>query len=118
MQSVIATFDDTKTAQAAVDSLIAQGFSRESVHLQAAPARTSKTAAGGTSPGMRQSFLAGVEPFFSTLFESKDHTESGKYAEAIRRGSTVVVVDAKNDAEVDKARALMDKWGLVDVDER
>jgi uncharacterized protein (TIGR02271 family) len=118
MQSVIATFDDTKTAQAAVDSLIAQGFSRESVHLQAAPARTSKTAAGGTSPGMRRGFLAGVEAFFSTLFESKDHTESGKYAEAIRRGSTVVVLDAKNDAEVDKARALMDKWGLVDVDER
>jgi uncharacterized protein (TIGR02271 family) len=118
MQSVIATFDDTKTAQAAVDSLIAQGFSRESVHLQAAPARTSKTAAGGLSPGMHRGFLAGIENFFSTLFESTDNTEYGKYAEAVRRGSTVVVVDVKNDAEVEKANSLMDKLGLVDVDER
>ena len=119
MQSVIATFDDPTTARAAVDSLVAGGFSAQSVHLQgAAVSATSLDANGRTVAGTDNGFLSGVGNFFSHLFESDDTTDADKYSEAVKRGSSVVVVDAKDDAEVAKATDVMDEMGAVDVEER
>ena len=119
MQSVIATFDDPATAKAAVDSLIEDGFAAQSVHLQAsAVTSTSLDASGRTVPAGDKGFLAGVGSFFSHLFESDDTADADKYAEAVKRGSSVVVVDAKDDDEVAKATDVMDEMGAVDVEER
>lgn len=119
MQSVIATFDDPATAKAAVDSLIQDGFSAQSVHLQASASVNS--ASGETrqsAAGSEKGFLSGVGSFFSHLFESGDTADADKYSEAVKRGSSVVVVDAKTDEEVAKATDVMDEMGAVDVEER
>ena len=118
MHSIIATFDDHTTAQSAVDSLIARGFYPENVHLQAAAASPAASTPRGRSSGSDKGFLTGVGNFFSHLFESEDTQDAGKYAEAVRRGSSVVIVDARSDEDVEKATDVMDDMGAVDVEER
>jgi len=118
MQSVIATFDDPQTAQEAVDSLLAEGFDSTSVHLQGSSAASQLDASGRPIEGSEKGFLTGVGSFFSTLFESKDTQDAGTYAEAVKRGSSVVVVDAKDESEVVRATDVLDDMGAVDVKER
>jgi uncharacterized protein (TIGR02271 family) len=107
MQTILGTFDDPQTAQRAVEQLVEQGFSRSSVHLQS-----------GANAGSDNSILSSVGSFFSRLFESDEKTEAGNYAEAVRRGSSVVAVDANTDEEVHQAQFLMHTLGSVDVDAR
>ncbi|HEY0747705.1 MAG TPA: YsnF/AvaK domain-containing protein [Steroidobacteraceae bacterium] len=116
MQTVLATFDDQQTAQAAIDQLVAQGFSRTSVHLQSGA--SSPTSASASAATANTGFMASVGHFFENLFSSDEKEHAGNYAEAVRRGSTVVAVDASTDAEVTKAQTLMQKLGTVDLDDR
>ncbi len=111
MQTIIGTFDDNRAAQNAVDRLLSQGFSRDRVHLQTGSLATEKT-------HDHHGFFAEVEHFFASLFESDSKADAGNYAEAIRRGSTVVAVDALDSAEVDKASKTMGEFGSIDVDKR
>ena len=128
MQTVLATFDDAATAQRAMDVLIAEGFDRSNVHLQGAP-----SAAGGEGTSMRgdvtdagvtqqrssnQGAMSTVGNFFRNLFGSDDDDYAGTYAEAVRRGSIVVAVDAQDDEQLDRARTVMEEMGSVDVDSR
>ena len=112
MQTILGTFDDTRAAQNAVDRLVAQGFSRDRIHLETSSLATT------AKPHEHHGFLADIEHFFSSLFESDKKTDAGNYAEAVRRGSTVVAVDAINDSEVDKATKILREFGSVDVDKR
>ena len=93
-----------------------QGFDRSSVHLQSAYDGDAAPARATGAASMADPF--GFAGFFSTLFGAGSTTEAGKYAEAVRRGNTVVVVDAKTEAEVAKATKLMHELGSVDVDQR
>lgn len=113
MQTMLATFDDNATAQRAIEALIGQGFNRANVHLQGVPATTG-AASGESSTGT----MKGVGNFFSNLFGSDSETHAGHYSEAVRRGSSVVAIDAQNDAQLDQAKALMQKMGSIDVDAR
>src|SRR4051794_4543504 len=113
MQTVLATFDDNQAARTAADQLIAQGFARSSVHLQSGAAPTSS---GVSRPD--KGLMAGIGEFFERLFDSDDKTHAGNYAEAVRRGSTVLAVDARNDAEVAKARSVMSELGTIDIENR
>ena len=114
MPTVLATFDDKQAAQEAVEQLVSQGFSRSSVHIQSgmAAADSSAGSSGGTG------FMASVGNFFEHLFGSEEKADAGKYAEAIRRGSTVVAVDAETEAEITKAQTVLQQLGTVDVNDR
>lgn len=118
MQTVLATFDDMQEAQSAVDQLIAEGFTRANVHLQ----QGLPGATAGVTPGVGadegRGLMSGVGHFFSHLFGSDGQTHAGNYSEAVRRGSSVVAVDASSDSEVDRITALMNKMGSVDVEQR
>lgn len=120
MRTVICAFDDRQTARLATDRLIEHGFARGSVHLQAgADAATATSAAGGAAVRNDGGFLSGVGNFFSSLFGSDSPAgDAGTYSEAVRRGSTVVVVDAVSDDEAERAAQVMDELGAVDIDER
>ena len=116
MQTVLATFDDTKAAQSAAEELVAEGFHRENVHVQTgAPAL--KAGVGTTDPEGGRGMLSSVGHFFSHLFGSEDET-AGNYSEAVRRGSSVVAVDTNSDEEVDRVTTLLNKLGSVDVEQR
>lgn len=111
MQSIIATFNDSPHAKKAIEKLVQQGFDRSSIHLQSAYENT--PAPTPSRPSLLDPFgFAGV---FSALFGPGSNSEAGKYAEAVRRGNSVVVFDAE-DAQLEKAVGLMHDLGAVDID--
>jgi uncharacterized protein (TIGR02271 family) len=113
MQTILATFDDEQSAQQAVDELVAEGFPPSSVHLQ------SGSLPGETRPNSVTShgFMSSVGNFFSNLFGSEQE-HAGVYSEAVRRGSTVIAVDAQSDQDVDRAQMLLQRLGSVNVEDR
>ena len=121
MQTIIAAFDDRASAQRAVNRLTHGGFSDDAIHLQSGYDETQSLDDDGRPSTAESSngFFYEVGNFFGSLFsDAEDKSKSENYAEAIRRGSTVVVVDAATDADVDKAKALLHEAGAVDIDER
>lgn len=118
MQTVIGAFDDRTAAQRAVDRLVQAGIDRQDVHLE----QRDPSLESGAQP-QRQSGhgSSGIGGFFSSLFGSEDQANTGHahtYDEAVRRGSTVVVVDADNEQQADQACEILHELGAVDVDER
>lgn len=64
-----------------------------------------------------------VTRFLHKLFGSDDDDavgsgHRGAYREAFRRGAYAVTVDAMSDAEIDRAEAILNACGAVDIDER
>jgi len=135
VQTVIGAFDDTATAQRAVERLTQAGFPRDDVHLQ--HEQDSSDLTGQDSPTSRSttsSTSSIPQPkkggFFATLFGMGDYDDDDRsrqnpyaehaytYDEAVRRGSAVVVVDVDSESEADKASSLLHEAGAVDVDER
>jgi len=121
MHTVIAAFDDRQAAQRALERLIESGFSRDMVHLQARDDAWSDTADRTTSTADEShGFFDGIRRFFADLFGADEaEGDSGRYAESIRRGGTVLIVDAVDETEADRARGLLSSMdGTVDIDER
>lgn len=113
MQSIIATFNDNPKAQDAIEKLVEQGFDRSSIQLQSAAAKAPSPSQA--KPSLMDPF--GFASVFSTLFGAGETSEAGKYAEAVRRGNSVVVLEAE-DEQVEEAVTLMQELGAVDLDER
>ena len=114
MQTVFGTFGDRRTAQRAIDELIARGFTRASVHLQTGASPDHPAGETATSRGM----MASVGSFFSKLFESDAKDHAGNDAEAGRRDSSVVAVDTSDDSEVQTAEAVMGQLGTINPGDR
>jgi stress response protein YsnF len=109
MQTIIGAFDDRAQAERAVESLLQRGFSREEVHVERQEA--------AQNTGTREGGIAG---FFASLFGDEDATRyhADTYDEAVRRGSSVVVVDARDEQQAEQAAACLHELGAFDVDER
>ena len=125
MHTVICAFDDRADAQRAMDRLIERGFSRDMVHLQSGregvtASTDSTTASTYATTDEDHGFFHSIGRFFSELFGGDDTSgEAGHYAEAVRRGSTVLVVDAVDEQEAERARSVMNEMGgTVDLEER
>ena len=117
MHTVIGAFDDRTQAQRALDRLVQSGIDPGNVHIEqqepqagGAPQREAKVEDQGSRRG-----------FFASLFGMEDQANTGHahtYDEAVRRGSSVVVVDAQDEAQAELACGLLHEAGAVDVDER
>ena len=60
-----------------------------------------------------------ISDFFSSLFGSDEEDKIGsRYLEAVRRGSTLVVVETNNDEDIERAREILDSDTSVDIDQR
>jgi hypothetical protein len=121
MQTLISVFEDRRAAQRAVDSLLDEGFAPEDVHLQegVATANTavSSSPAGRTEPD--RGVLSSVGHFFASLFgQDPPSGYPDRYSEAIRRGHSVVVVEATNQEDADRACTALHELGAFDIDER
>lgn len=113
MQTISGTFNDRRTAQRAVDQLLARGFTGASIHLQTRKTSHRPDADTATERGM----MASVGNFFSNLFGGSDEkAHAGNDAEAGLRGSSVVAVDTSDDSEVQIAESIMGQLGNINVD--
>lgn len=140
MHTVIGTFDSRETAQRAVEKLVKSGIPRDDVHVQQSGADDGATAAshrhsmqdGGTGPGTQdrwqgiesevaldRNVLSSIGHFFTSLF-GQDHPShyADTYSEAVRRGSSVVVVDVDGDEPAEHAATMLHELGAIDIDER
>jgi uncharacterized protein (TIGR02271 family) len=108
--TVVAVFDDYSTAERVAQELTNAGFPRNSVDIRS----NFRTGAAGRGYDEGESGGGGgVSGFFRRLFgsdESSDH-----YAEAVRRGNSVVRVTAPSD-QIDRAVDIMNSAGAVDID--
>lgn len=114
--TIIGVYDDYSHGYSAKNELIASGLSRRQVQLN--PDQESPPA---TSPAVKDdsSVRAGIGIFFRSLFGVGDKsTHSNVYAEAVRRGSYVLTVDADDDAQRMRAEEIMNRYSPVDIEER
>jgi hypothetical protein len=123
--TVIGIFDTYDQAEVARSALVASGFARADIELQAAPEPTSPAdpaldpTVGAVQPPETGGVLANIERFFSMLFGGRDHPpEVAHYSEAVRRGGILVAVDTPSEARADTARQTLAEQGAIDIDER
>jgi uncharacterized protein (TIGR02271 family) len=121
MQTVVGVFDSVDEAQRARTSLITAGFDESAIQVQSQTGTMSDEAASTTttrtSSDHDEGFMASIGNFFSNLFGGEDE-EAGHYAEAVRRGSTVVAVTVPDESRVEPARLALARAGAVDIQKR
>jgi hypothetical protein len=118
MYAVIGAFDNQAQAQDAANALVQAGFDRGAVHLEH-EAHAAVGTQAQAQPGTGRH--TGILGFLQSLFTTEDQANTGHahtYEEALRRGSTVLMVNARDDAEATRACTLLHEAGAVDVDER
>ena len=124
--TVIALFDLPEQARKAADALTGQGFGAASVHVADASAANLSAAADphATDPMMAAAVTieggpaVGLLHRLAVLFGVDDEPHVGHYAEAVRRGGTVVQVDADGEAQAATARDALLGLGAVNIDDR
>src|SRR5690349_11223193 len=109
--TAIGVFDDYAEAERVAQDLTRAGIPRESVEVRS----NFMTGAAGRSQPAQSEREGGISGFFHRLFGGNEDEYSDHYAEAIRRGSTVVCVTAPAD-RIDDAVKIMNEHGAVDVD--
>ena len=114
--TVVGVYDSYAQAQNVMNELLACGFSRDEVQLSP-EASDGTSATQDTGSGQH----SGIGHFFRSLFgmeDEEDRQHHDIYAEAMRRGSCVVTVDADNEQERERAIEVMNRFDPVDIDER
>lgn len=97
--TAIGMFDDYAEAERVAQDLTRAGIPRESVEVRS----NFMTGAAGRSQPAQTEKEGGISGFFHRLFGGNEDEYSDHYAEAIRRGSTVVCVTAPADRIDDAA---------------
>jgi len=111
-KSVVGVFDDYRTAERAALELTNSGIPRESIDVKS----NFMTGAAGRSTDTEEHHKGGISGFFDRLFGGGDSNEyGGHYAEAVRRGNSVVCVTAPAD-QIDRVVEIMNSAGAVDID--
>lgn len=122
--TVVAVFDDYAEADRAVGRLVQAGIERDRIDIaHEARAAHGTAASAQPSPGSPArhddpSIGERISRFFGRLFGREDHHDAAHYAEAIRRGASVVSVEAANPADADRVADILDSCGAVDIDQR
>lgn len=114
MHTAICAFQDRSRAEQAVDTLVRSGFARHDVHIQHRNVDAEGRDANDRWDGMEREIA--VDPgvlrsfgnFFASLFGRDRHAGfADTYAGHVERGSYVVVVDAHDAAEAERARTML-----------
>lgn len=105
---VVGLFEDFATANKAVQELTGSGIHPDEIALISHESGQNRAAA--TSAGT-------LSNFFNSLFGSDSSDEASHYAEAVRRGSAVISVNAE-DNQVERAAEVMNRYGAIDINSR
>jgi uncharacterized protein (TIGR02271 family) len=119
---IVAVFENGSNAQAALNSLLAAGFSREDARLSesdtAAQTGTLTAAPATTRPEETHSIAHNVKHFITDFFGGEHHEHAQLYSSAVSRGHFVLTVRADNDATVERASDIIEGFEPVDIDDR
>jgi hypothetical protein len=112
MHTAICTFDDRATAEQAVKRLVQAGFDRDDVHIQHRNADGSLVDEAKRWEGLEREVAVGHRVaetlgFFASLFGQEAMGDSARYSGAMERGHCVVMVDAPNDVEAERAQNIL-----------
>ena len=122
MHTVICAFDNDTIGRQAIDQLTQSGFARQDMHLEHRNAHgdgSDTTAWDGMERevAVDRSVVQSFGAFFASVL-GVDHP-SGKvdtYAQHVERGGCVLVLDAHDEAEAQRARAVITTFGVADHD--
>ena len=115
--TVIALFDSADTARRAAEKLRNQGFAETSIHAgttapaaDAHPLPAASAIEGGPASGLLHRL--------AVLFGVDDEPHIDHYAEAVRRGGSLVHVEARDEAQATAARDALLALGAANIDDR
>lgn len=117
--TLVGIFDDREAARRAVRQLAKAGIKQSDVSVvEGSPEGKGYMKYGGDNLETGESIGDKVANFFDSIFGSDiNDDERGIYSEAVRRGSSTVVVNA-SDAQAERAAAVLNENGAVDIDRR
>lgn len=104
--TLVAVFDNRGDADKALEDLVASGFSRWEIQVTAGAA--SDDAGVGSS----------IRNFFSDVFGTERGQATQMYTEAVGRGHFVLTAKADSEPEVERAAAIVERYGPIDIDEQ
>lgn len=119
--TLIAVFDNRSDAQNAMKELLGAGFDRANVRLNEDNGGTGNPANAGTTSGGSddEGVGASIKHFFSGLFgDDTDTSDTQKYSTAIARGHHALTVTATDEAEIERAADIVERFGPIDIDEK
>lgn len=118
MHTLVAMFEDTAAAQAAIDRLTAAGVPRSDITLNGT-AGIEGNIEPVSSEAREHEHAGGIRGFFERLFGSdEDDYDSRTYGEAVGRGHAMVAVEVDNEARMSAVADMLNECGALDVDER
>lgn len=112
MHTAICAFDTHEQARRATDALVAAGFPRHDVHIEHKHSTSEGRAPNDQWDGLERevavdrSVLSSFGHFFASLFGA-DNGHAETYASHVERGGHVVVVDAHDEAQAQRASNLL-----------
>ena len=109
--TLVGMFDDAAQAEQARRELTLAGIAESDIQITRSDVQGASTDA---SEGKRDH-----RGFFARLFglDEPDDT-TGHYAEAVRRGSSILTVQLQDDGQVDRITQLLENAGAEDIDRR
>ncbi len=120
-KTLVGIFDDYTAAQRAVQQLSQAGIKQGDISIARNDEGRGYTTYGGansTDYTTGTSIGDKISNFFDGIFGTDiNDDERGVYAEAVRRGSTVVIVNS-DDKTLDRAAEFLNNAGAIDVDRR
>ncbi len=119
--TLVGIFDDFTAAQRAVQQLSQAGIKQGDISIARNDEGRGYTTYGGANSAdytTGTSVGDSISNFFDGIFGTDiNDDERGVYAESVRRGSTVVIVNT-DDQMLDRAADVLNNAGAVDVDRR
>lgn len=123
MHTAICAFDSRDRAEQAVASLVRNGFARHDVHIEhrEAAAEGGRGIASSWNGDQREIHDRGALSSFGHFFASllgRDNPSghADTYARHVERGGYVLVVDADDEAQAQRARTLLQELQAGDLD--
>ena len=114
-QTVIGLFDEQSDAQEAVSKLLSAGFTNDNIDISSGTSSTTlDTTDFKTNDDENES---GVKKFFKNLFGNDDN-DADRYSTVASRSNAIVTVHTQSADEAEKAAAILDDNGAVDVDQK
>lgn len=112
--TLVAMFDDAAQAEQAKRELALAGIQEDRVQVT-----RSGEGAGSASSASSTQDKPDHRGFFARLFGLDQPDEhSGNYAEAVRRGSSILTVQVEDDSQVTRISQLLERAGAEDIDRR